>query len=325
MKKIVTRVLAGAMCLGMMTTAFAADMTFTDVAESDWYYNDVKSAVESGLVSGKADTEYAPGDMLTYAEAIKLAACMNQLYVDGSITLTPGTPWYQSFVDYCTEKQIITKEYNYTEYATRAGYMEIFANALPAEGLEATNNIPDDAIPDVPSSSEYAAGVYKLYRAGILTGVDEAHNCNPGANITRAEVAAILTRMMDADKRIAFNMGEEPEAKPEKEPEKKDDVVIDGLTITKQPEDVNAKVGVMSEFKVEVAGNKGLCDYQWQYKSGEQWFDLTNTGTTIMDATSDTLKLYAQDAMEMTIRCVVSDSVKEVETNEVSVVVTAAE
>lgn len=325
MKKIITRALAGAVCIGMMTTAFAADMTFTDVAENDWFYSDVKSAVESGLVSGKAESEYAPGDNLTYAEAIKLAACMNQLYVDGSITLTPGTPWYQSFVDYCTEKQIVTKEYDYTEYVTRAGYMEIFANALPAEGLKATNNIPDDAIPDVPSSSEYAVGVYKLYRAGILTGVDEAHNCNPEANITRAEVAAILTRMMDADKRVAFSMGEEQETTPEKEPEKKDDVVIDGLTITKQPEDVNAKVGVMSEFKVEVAGNKGLCDYQWQYKSGEQWLDLTNTGTTIMNADTDTLKLYAQDAMEMTIRCVVSDSVKEVETNEVSIVVTAAE
>lgn len=325
MKKIISLVLAGVMCLGLMTTAFAAEMTFTDVAESDWFYNDVKSAVESGLVSGKSDTEYAPGDNLTYAEAIKLAACMNQLYVDGSITLTPGTPWYQSFVDYCTEKQIITKEYNYTEYVTRAGYMEIFANALPAEGLEATNNIPDDAIPDVPSSSEYAAGVYKLYRAGILTGVDEAHNCNPEANITRAEVAAILTRMMNADKRVAFNMGEEPEVAPEKEPEKAEEIVIDGLTITKQPEDVNVKVGVMSEFKVEVAGNKGLCEYQWQYKTGDKWFDLTNTGTTIMDATSDTLKLYAQEAMEMTIRCVISDSANEVETNEVSVVVTGWE
>ena len=51
-----------------------------------------------------------------------------------------------------------------------------------------------------------AAAVYKLYRAGILQGNDTAHTCNPGANIRRSEVAAILTRMMNPDVRISFSM-----------------------------------------------------------------------------------------------------------------------
>ncbi len=298
-----------------MATAFAEGLNFTDVAESDWYYNDVKSAVELGLVNGKSDTEYAPNDNLTYAEAIKLAACMNQLYVEKAITLAPGTPWYQTFVDYCTEKGITTKAYDYTAYATREGYMEIFANALPSEGLAEINYIPDGAIPDVPATSEYAAGIYKLYRAGILAGVDAAHNCNPTANITRAEVAAILTRMMNADKRVAFDMGEKPEEKP----------VIDGLTITKQPEGAEVKVGVLSEFKVEVAGNAGLCEYQWQYESDGKRMNLINTGTTIMNADTDVLKLYCQEAMELNIRCLVKDSKSEVTSDAVKVVVTAWE
>ena len=50
---------------------------------SDWFYNDVKTAVELGLVNGRSETTYAPSDNLTYAEAIKLAACMNQLYTKG--------------------------------------------------------------------------------------------------------------------------------------------------------------------------------------------------------------------------------------------------
>lgn len=318
MNKLISILLAGVVALSM-TTAFAQDLNFTDVSASDWYYNDVKSAVELGLVNGKSDTAYAPNDNLTYAEAIKLAACMNQLYVEKSVSLTPGTPWYQTFVDYCKEKGIIAKEYNYTDYATREGYMEIFASALPAEGLAEMNYIPDGAIPDVPATSEYAAGVYKLYRAGILTGVDAAHNCNPKANITRAEVAAILTRMMNTEKRVAFNMGEKPEEKPE-EP-----IVIDGLTITKQPEGANIKIGQLSEFKIEVAGNKGLCDYQWQYEMDGRWVDLINTGTTIMDATSDVLKIYAQEAMEMTIRCIVKDSKDEVVSDSVKIIVTSWE
>jgi len=45
-----------------------------------------------------------------------------------------------------------------------------------------------------------------MYRAGIVQGVDEAHNCNPNANIKRSEVAAILTRMMNEVERISFNI-----------------------------------------------------------------------------------------------------------------------
>ena len=159
MKRILSILLALTMCISMTATVFAAEMKFTDVKTSDWFYDDVKTAVESGLVNGKSATTYAPDDNLTYAEAIKLAACMHQLYVDGEITLEGGNPWYKPYVDYCIDEEIIDKEYNYEDLATRAGYMGIFAKALPDEGLEAINNVPDNSIPDVPSSRAYAAAV----------------------------------------------------------------------------------------------------------------------------------------------------------------------
>jgi Na+-translocating ferredoxin:NAD+ oxidoreductase RNF subunit RnfB len=51
-----------------------------------------------------------------------------------------------------------------------------------------------------------AAAIYKPYRAGIAQGVDTAHNCSPGSNIMRNEVAAILTRMMNPDRRATFSI-----------------------------------------------------------------------------------------------------------------------
>ena len=51
-----------------------------------------------------------------------------------------------------------------------------------------------------------AAAIYKLYRAGIVQGIDAAHNCNPDSNIKRSEVAAILTRMMNDEARIEFGI-----------------------------------------------------------------------------------------------------------------------
>ena len=101
---------AAVMAVSMMGTAIAGEMKFTDVNTSDWFYNDVKNAVEMGLVNGKTPTTYAPNDNLTYAEAIKLAACMNQLYVNGEVTLASGNPWYKPHVDYCIQNEIIDKE-----------------------------------------------------------------------------------------------------------------------------------------------------------------------------------------------------------------------
>ena len=180
---------------------------FIDVTPADWFYDYVKYAWEIGLINGKDDTHFAPNDYMTYAEAVKLAACMHQYYTTGSVTLANGSPnWYDSYVMYAKSNGIISVDYDWNEHATRAGYMEIFANALPDAALGAINIIPNGSIPDVPATHPQAAAIYKLYRAGILQGVDGAHNCNPNANIIRGEVAAILARMMDPDARLHFNM-----------------------------------------------------------------------------------------------------------------------
>ena len=44
---------------------------------------------------------FAPKDNLTYAEAIKLAACMHQLYTTGKIKFGTDNPWYKPYVTYC--------------------------------------------------------------------------------------------------------------------------------------------------------------------------------------------------------------------------------
>jgi len=74
---------------------------FADVAESAWYYSDVFSANKLGLIDGKNSSLFCPDDSMTVAEAIKLAACLNQLYSDGEVTLENGTAaWYDTYVAY---------------------------------------------------------------------------------------------------------------------------------------------------------------------------------------------------------------------------------
>ena len=142
----------------VLTIVAFAGQKFTDVKESDWFYADVESAVEMGLINGKANNTYCPNDNLTYAEAVKLAACMNEKYTTGKVMLANGNPWYKTYFDYCTKNGIIEADYSsypFNEKITRSGYMVIFANALPDEALEAVNLVPYNSIADISMNMDY--------------------------------------------------------------------------------------------------------------------------------------------------------------------------
>lgn len=179
-------------------------LPFTDISSSAWYLNDVKNAYLSGLISGKTETEYCPEENMSVAEAIKLASCMHQLYHDGKVTLTTGTPWYQTYVDYAEEKGIINKTYSdYNRSITREEYVHIFFHALPQKEYVQFNMVNYGDIPDVESDHRYALEIYTFYRAGILTGTDAYGSFEPESYIKRSEVAAILTRMMKDTARVS--------------------------------------------------------------------------------------------------------------------------
>ena len=188
--------------------SFSAELPFSDVPENKWYYSDVKNAYETGLINGFEDRTFRPEENMTYAQAVKLAACMNQKYTTGSVTLSNGSPqWFDSYVAYAREKGIIDKDYDWNSKVTRAGCVEIFADSLPDEALREKNHIVDGCIPDVGKTHPQAAAIYKLYRAGILTGVDEIGSFQSDKRLERSEVSAILTRMMNEGARKDQSLG----------------------------------------------------------------------------------------------------------------------
>ncbi|MBQ8249590.1 MAG: InlB B-repeat-containing protein [Clostridia bacterium] len=184
--------------------------TFTDIAEDDWFYDDVKAVYELGLMVGKGEGTFAPESSVTIAEAITIAARLNSIYTNGTDEFEASEVWYQTYVDYATENGILTFEVaDYTAPAKRAEFALIMANALPEEALEAVNAVADGAIPDVAADAAYAEAVYALYRAGIMVGNDEAGTFAPDTEINRSEVAAITARMADTELRKEVTLGEE--------------------------------------------------------------------------------------------------------------------
>lgn len=192
---------------GSTTYGGTASLSFTDVAENAWYYNDVLFAVSKNLISGWSAETYAPTASLTVAQAVKLAACMNQLHTSGSVTLQNGSPaWYQTYVDYALQNGIIDKAYpDYNAAVTRTEFVKIFYNALPSSAYAQINTVADNAIPDVKITDANAAQIYAFYRAGILTGA-VGGAFNPSQSIQRSEVAAIMTRMLDTSARKAVTL-----------------------------------------------------------------------------------------------------------------------
>ena len=162
-------------------------------------------------MKGNSKTTFNPYGKVTIAEAITMAARIHSIYTTGSENFVQSSEskWYQCYLDYAYENGIIDYAYynsDVTYPATRAEYAEIFANALPEEALAEINDIAENAIPDVLSGSTYAPYVYKLYRAGIFSGGDARGTFSPSTYITRAESAAVVSRMADSDSRISFSL-----------------------------------------------------------------------------------------------------------------------
>ena len=175
-----------------------AVLPFTDVPKSAWYYNDLANAYQMGLMNGTSLTKYSPANNMTYAEAIKIAACMNQYYYTGKVTLKNGAVnWYDTYVDYA-KKNGIPCDYKPNDKVTRSEYVHIFYSALPTSAYKKINNVK--AVPDMKAGSAHYDEILAFYNAGIITG-DAKGNFSPSNNITRAEVVAIINRMMDSSAR----------------------------------------------------------------------------------------------------------------------------
>lgn len=176
---------------------------FADVHFTDWYHEGVFKAASYGLMNGKGQNCFYPNDFLTYAEAIKLACTINQLYMGGEALSNGSELWYSTYLDYAYQNGITdTDMYDVAKQSIdRQNFVKIFAKAIPESLLAPINDIADGKIPDVAQDSDFAPFIYTFYRAGILTGSNANGDFNPSGNIKRSEAATIMVRIVEAGSR----------------------------------------------------------------------------------------------------------------------------
>ena len=164
----------------------------------------VKTVYELGIMNGQSENRFDPSGSLTVAEAVKMAAMVNNTYngFNGTFPVQEnGTAWYQPYVDYCVALGIMTGT-EFTDYdqpATRAQMAYLFANALPEQEVTEISDMP--AFPDVTEQTPYCESIEALQKAGIVIGDENGYR--PNDMISRLEAAIIISREAVPDMRIA--------------------------------------------------------------------------------------------------------------------------
>lgn len=184
--------------------------SFSDVGSRDWFTVWVDLAYNVSLMEGVGGGAFAPNRTLTVGEVLKLAAFMESRSKGDDFHLQPisGTPWYRSSVAYCVASGIIAEgEFDsYERPITRAEMAKIFASTALGRSMPEVNSLArvKASLPDVKSGDYAADAVYSLYSKGVLTGTDSGLTFNPDGQLTRAEAAAIVSRMARAEQRVVL-------------------------------------------------------------------------------------------------------------------------
>lgn len=108
--------------------------------------------------------------------------------------------WYRNALWYAREHGLLDaqpQDAAFESPATRQDLAEWLVSALPVENLAPINTGGDP--PDTTDPL-----VLSLYRAGILTGVDEAGSFGGERPLTRAQLAVVLARAADPARRVRY-------------------------------------------------------------------------------------------------------------------------
>ena len=190
---------------------------FNDVLETDWYYESVKYAVESGIFKGVGDNSFSPGGTMTRGMFVtvlgRIAGIQASDYPwQDNFSDVDASAWYAPYVVWASENNITkgigNNKFGPDELVTReqmAVFIVRFFEALgidfsgPDETAEGTDvkpaEDPADEPKDLSSVSDWAKdSVLRLWKAGIFKG-DENGYFNPQSNATRAEGATISMRV----------------------------------------------------------------------------------------------------------------------------------
>lgn len=185
-----------------------ADMPFTDVSPSDWFYPYVKSAYENKFMLGTSDTKFEPETAVTRAMFVTVLHRIDGEKAESENIFTDVSKdaYYNNAVAWASANGIV-KGISETEFApdasiTREQIAAIIYRYAKYKGYDVSAGEDTNILSytDAESISEYAVeAIQYAVGTGLIKGKTDT-TLNPADNATRAEIATILQRFLESNK-----------------------------------------------------------------------------------------------------------------------------
>lgn len=178
-------------------------LPFTDVRESDWFYEDVVFAYENGLFAGTSDTTFSPNASMTRAMLVTvLYRLEGQPAVNGrsGFSDVQYNGYYEDAVTWAADNGIVngtsTSTFSPNVNVTREQMAAILYRYAQYKKYNTAASSGLNGFTDHASVSGYAAASLEWAVAEKLVN-GSAGKLMPTGNATRAQVAAILHRFVE--------------------------------------------------------------------------------------------------------------------------------
>ena len=208
-------------------------VVFSDIKESDWFYDDVKYVQENNLMTGTSETEFSPSGATTRGMIVTILwRVEGEPVVEGKdFEDVASDAWYSKAVAWASSNQIVSgysdTAFGPNDTATREQLATIMYRYATYKKCDISKKAKLDKYEDKEQISYYAVESIEWANAnGIISGTSET-TISPKDNVLRSQVAAILRRFCENFNIIDNSNLNENEDTEENVEDKKEEVVED--------------------------------------------------------------------------------------------------
>lgn len=176
---------------------------FSDVGSENWASEFITELAKAGVINGYDDGTFRPDNNVTREEFVKIIICACGLYneyASGEFTDMSEDSWFYKYVASAVESGIIggmdDGSFGVGRNITRQDVAVIVARVIEyLIGKQTVNG--DSTLTDLDTASDYAEeAIILLHQLGIINGYDDGSYL-PFNSLTRAEAAAIMSKLLD--------------------------------------------------------------------------------------------------------------------------------
>lgn len=231
MKKIISLVLT-VLTFTMQVRAFAKDMPFSDVNDTDWYYGAVQYVYDEGLFNGTSSTTFSPDANMTRAMFVTVLSNFVKPDLDGYTERhfldVPMGSWYSRQVEWAAVNDVVSGNgrfrFSPNTDVTREQMAVMLYRFAQRTGNDAAYDMGVlDGYADGGTISTWAReGMAWAVTHRIVAGTSRT-TLSPKASATRAQAAQIFKNCKDVLVRMDVR---EPETEREL-PDRIDEIMFD--------------------------------------------------------------------------------------------------